>query len=387
MATKNKKIAKAGSGSLRRRDNGSFEYRVRYTDLYGESKCKSFSGQSVEACEEKAKQFFERLEKERMGVDLRMTIPRIARIKADKNFANNFTQEQTYRRNLETIKIIEKTPLGSVPIIDVTPKMLESFLVSLKRYANTTIQKVFQIVKSAFIWAKENRIIDVNIITANNIRCPRSDKRDKVVESLSVEDQKKLIEYLNTYQPYAYRNCYKLQLMIEMYSGLRMGEINALRLQDIDLKKNVICVHGTITRGLEYEIYRNDSTKTETGIRQVPIMKSLLPYLEEAIAQYRKNKACLLFYDHVHKKMITTEQVNCFYKRICEKLGIQSAGQHCLRHTFATRCIEAGVEAVVLKNWMGHTNIHVTLDTYADVFASMHNSSINTFTEYMNGMI
>ena len=85
--------------------------------------------------------------------------------------------------------------------------------------------------------------------------------------------------------------------------------------------------------------------------------------------------------------MISTAQVNLFYQRTCEKLGIHSAGQHCLRHTFATRCIEAGVEPIVLKNWMGHTNIHVTLDTYADVFASMHNSSMATFGDYMKGII
>ena len=387
MAAKKKKKAPAGAGSLRRRDNGSFEYRIRYADSYGVNRCKSFSGPSVEVCEEKANQFLERVEKEREGVDLRLTIPRIARMRVDKNYANNFMQEQTYRRNLETIKIIEKTPLGSVPIIDVTAKMLESFLTDLKRYANNTIQKVFQLIKNAFIWAKENRIINIDIITANNIRCPRSDKRDKVIESLTIEDQKKLIEYLDSCKTYECRNSYKLQLMIEMYAGLRMGEINALRIQDIDLKKKVICVHGTITRGLDYEIYRNDSPKTETGIRQVPIMNHLMPYIEEALAQYKKNKSCLLFYDHFHQKMISTEQVNCFYKRTCEKLGIKSAGQHCLRHTFATRCIEAGVEAIVLKNWMGHTNIHVTLDTYADVFASMHNSSMATFGDYMKGIM
>ncbi len=387
MVTKNKKRAKAGEGSLRRRDNGSFEYRVGYTDVYGKHRSKSFSGPSVEVCEEKAKLFFERLEKEWQGVDLRLTIPRIARIRVDKNYENNFIQVQTYRRNLETIKIIERTPLGSVPIVDVTAKLLESFLTDLKKYANNTIQKVFQIIRNAFTWAKENKIIDIDIITANNIRCPRSNKRDKVIESLTIEDQKKLIEYLDSCKTYERRNSYKLQLMIEMYSGLRMGEINALRIQDIDLKKNVICVHGTITYGLDYEIYRNDSPKTAAGTRQVPIMKNLLPYIEEALAQYKKNKSCLLFYDHFHQKMISTAQVSLFYKRTCEKLGIHSAGQHCLRHTFATRCIEAGVEPIVLKNWMGHTNIHVTLDTYADVFASMHNSSMTTFGDYMKGII
>ena len=82
--------------------------------------------------------------------------------------------------------------------------------------------------------------------------------------------------------------------------------------------------------------------------------------------------------------LITTNQVNSFFNRICKKADINISGQHALRHTFATRCIEAGVEAVVLKKWMGHTDIHMTLDIYADVFDSMHNNSISKLEEHMN---
>ena len=81
--------------------------------------------------------------------------------------------------------------------------------------------------------------------------------------------------------------------------------------------------------------------------------------------------------------LITTNQVNSFFNRICKKAGLDITGQHALRHIFATRCIEAGVEAIVLKKWMGHTDIHVTLDQYADVFDSMHNNSINKLEAHM----
>ena len=383
MAEKKRK-GEYGDGTFRRTPSGGYEYRVRYENVYGERKRKSFSGKNYEDCLRRAQIFLEKNARQcACDLDFTLTIPQIAKMKAEKNFENNFTSQQSYRRNLETIKIIERTPLGSIPIVDVTDRMLETFLSSIKDYANTTMQKIFQVIRSAFAWAKENQLIEVNIITAHNIRCPRSNKRDKIVEALSVEDQKRLIEYLNNFKPYAYRNVYTLQLMIEMYAGLRMGEINALRVQDIDLKKNVINVRGTITMGLNYEIYRNETTKTDAGIRQVPIVKELMPYIEKALEQYRDNRYKLLFYDHEHDKMITTAQVNSFYLRACEKLGIPSSGQHCLRHTFATRCIESGVEAIVLKTWMGHTNIHVTLDTYADVFASMHNSAIAVLGDYM----
>lgn len=71
-----------------------------------------------------------------------------------------------------------------------------------------------------------------------------------------------------------------------------------------------------------------------------------------------------------------SNNVNAFYKRVLKKAGIKTRGQHSLRHTLATRCMEAGVPAVVLKEWLGHTDIHITIDTYSDVFNSPHNDSI-----------
>ena len=388
MTTKKKKRAKYGTGSLRRRASGVYDLRVSYVTFNGEHKRKCFTGQNESECREKAKRFLEKYNRFRRGdLDPSLTIPQIARMKVDKNHEYNFTKESTYRRNLGTIKIIENTPLGTVPIIEIDERMLDTFLTSLKKYANSTIQKVFQVVNSAFEWAKENHLIDANIITAHHIRCPRSDKKDKCVRALTVEEQRKLIQYLAEHRPDTERLDYTIQLMIAMFAGLRMGEINALRREDIDLQKNVICVRGTISKGIDDETRLSDSPKTETGVRQVPIVNALLPYLQQALDRYQDNANGLLFYDHVYDKMITTDQVNKFYMHTCEKLGIKSAGQHCLRHTFATRCIEAGVDALVLKTWMGHTNIHVTLDTYADVFASMHNSSIETLGEYIKDTI
>ena len=66
---------------------------------------------------------------------------------------------------------------------------------------------------------------------------------------------------------------------------------------------------------------------------------------------------------------------------------IEYNGQHSLRHTFATRCIEAGVPALVLKKWMGHTNIHITLDTYSDVFDKMDFESTDKLDRLMGSFM
>ena len=130
-------------------------------------------------------------------------------------------------------------------------------------------------------------------------------------------------------------------------------------------------------------MYRRGHTKTDAGMRDIPMNNLVRPILEQAIGNMKWNKAGVIFYDYNKNSVITTSQVNSFYRRICEKADIEFHGQHSLRHTFATRCIEAGVKPVVLKNWLGHTNIHITLDTYADVYGSLNSASIETLEKYL----
>lgn len=216
------------------------------------------------------------------------------------------------------------------------------------------------------------------------MKCPKSNKANKKVTALTKEEQKQFVEYLENYKAPKGRNEYTLQLLISLYSGMRMGEVNALKPENIDFKAGIIKVRSTVSRGEDDKSFIKDGTKTYAGIRDIPIMDNLKTVLKSALEKKSDNPYDLLFYDSVNNKIITTSQVNSFFQRVCEKCNIKSHGQHALRHTFATRCIEADVPAVVLKTWLGHTDIHITLDTYADVFNSMHNDSITKLGDYIN---
>ena len=122
------------------------------------------------------------------------------------------------------------------------------------------------------------------------------------------------------------------------------------------------------------------------GMRDVPINDLVRPVLEDAIRNAPYNKQGLIFYDKVNNKVITTSQVNNLFKRLLEKANIEDRGQHALRHTFATRAIEAGVDPIVLRDWLGHTDIHITLDTYADVFTNLNRDAMKKFVDYTGGI-
>ena len=383
---KKRKRAKSGEGSFRIKPSGLIEYRFCYKDEYGQSKRKSFACPTRQECLDKADEFLTNQAKIAQCFDYNASIVDILKKKYETDYKKNYLSEAGYARNMDSLKILEKSPIGTIPIRTVEKRHIELYSTTITHYSNSTIEKIYLMIKIAFDIAVDEGIVTNNIMKSHTMRRPKSKKADKKVKALTQEEQKKFVEAMLSKDPPYGRNDYRIQLFIELYSGMRMGEINALTTQSIDFENNVIHVTGTISRGVGNKWFVKESTKTDAGIRDVPISDALKPYLEDALRKYKKNKQKLLFFDHNSKTVITTSQVNSYYKRICKSVGIDSSGQHALRHTFATRCIESGIPAVVLKTWMGHTDIHMTLDTYTDVFSPMDNEAIKNFDEHIKNL-
>lgn len=367
-----------GSGTFRI-VNGKYNYRFFYIDEFGEKKRKSFSGVTKDECLQRAEEFLEKQEKRAAAVDPDITIPELLRRKYEEDYAMNFVGEQGYARNLGGVALLERSGFGKMPIVDITEMQIKAFLRSMTKYSDSVIKKTYQQLTAAFKVAVEKGVVERNPMDASDIRRPKSSKKPKDVRGLTQEEQARFLEALRDFKVPRNRNEYKLQLLIELYSGMRMGEINALKPENIDFENGLIHVRSTVSRGLEYRVFIKEGAKMDAGVRDIPINKALEPVLQEAMERKRRNPLGLVFYDHLKNDLITTSQVNCFFHRICKKAGISVRGQHALRHTFTTRCIEADVPPVVLKKWLGHKDIHMTLDIYADVFDSMHNSAMKKF--------
>lgn len=371
-------------GTFRITKSGSIEYRIPYYDAKGTRRVKSFTGKTREECIERAGEFCAKNETKNIVIKRDATIPDIARQKLENDYVKNFCGEAGYDRGLQTLAIIERGELADVPIRKITERMLERYLDSITCYAPSVLRKLFSMVSSAFALAYDRKVIDSNLIVAKGIRCPVSAKGEKDVRAMTEEEQKRFVDALMEHKvPYG-RNDYKRQILLELYTGMRMGEINALKPENIDFKRGLIHVEATISRGINSRSYYKKHPKTEPSIRDVPISKRAEPILREALEEMRDNPEGLIFYDFNKDDVIATYQVGSFFQRICRKAKVPCAGQHALRHTFATRCIEAGVPAIVLKRWLGHTNIHITMDRYVDVFERMNSSAIGQFENYID---
>ena len=383
MAKKKLRKLKYGEGSFRQTSNGRVEYRFGYKDEFGQTQRKSFTGDDEMECLYKAQEFLEKEEKRQQGIDMDSTIVDIVMKRYDEDLAMNFIGEQGYCRNVGTLQIIKKSPIGKMAIIDIEEQHIIKFLKTITHYSNSTIEKLFNQMKMAFQEAYDGGVVEGNMMMGKAIRRPKSDRPDKKVRGMTEDEQAIFVEAIQSDRIRRNYNDYRKQLLIELYSGMRMGEINALRPEDIDFKNKVINVKNTISRGLNYESFVKDGTKTYAGRRQVPMNKMLEPILRDAISEMKKNPYGLIFYDYHKKDLITTNQVNSYFNRVSKRCGLEHRGQHCLRHTFATRCIEAEIQPVVLKNWLGHKDIHITLDTYADVFDRMNFGAVEKLEDHI----
>lgn len=318
------------------------------------------------------------------GVDLSKkpeTMYEIIKSKIDYQLETNEITEGTFTRKIHSLKVLEKYDFVKSKTIDkVTDEDLSYLLKTITDYSESVISKVYGLVNMAFRLAIIKGYLYKNPLdNKERFKKPKSMKPIKKVSALTVSEQKKFIDVLFS-NP---KLLYKEQMLISLYTGLRMGEINALTVDDIDFEKNTIHICKTITRDKDYHTYVRNHPKTKNGIRVVNMNNALAQCIKEYINRVKPKDRLFLAKDG---SLVSTSQVNSEFKRICEKHKINKGNdvnQHMLRHTFATRCIESGMPAKVLQKLLGHSDIKTTLDTYCDVFFEYEEKHLKESDEYL----
>jgi integrase len=297
----------------------------------------------------------------------------------DEKLAMNEIQPQTYYRTMETVKLCKE--INDIPVQKIDSTMIKQLLLSKVDYANSTIKKMYIILNQCFKEALKRKIISDNPML--DVRKPKSTKKTKKIRALTLDEQKKLVEIIRNENVR-----YAEQMLISMFTGMRMGEINALSVNDLNTNFNFINIDKTISKGEHGEAFVNDTAKTENGNRQIPINETVRPVIEKIISEYKATDDNVLFHTSAGT-LIATSVVNTEFRRIVNRYNIQDKtvkgdlSLHSLRHTYATRCIESGMPPKVLQHLMGHSDIKVTLDTYADVFDNFQSISVEKADSYL----
>lgn len=183
----------------------------------------------------------------------------------------------------------------------------------------------------------------------------------KELEVLSVANHKKILDYVQHNFTFM-----SLGIYISLSTGLRIGEICALKWSDINVTDGKITVQRTIERIYMVEGEKKhtqlviNTPKTVNSCREIPISKELL-----AMVKPMKKVVNADFYVLTNEDKPTEPRTyRNYYNRLMEKLDIPKLKYHGLRHSFATRCIEAGCDYKTVSVLLGHSNISTTLNLY-----------------------
>ena len=169
----------------------------------------------------------------------------------------------------------------------------------------------------------------------------------------------------------------ELGIVISMYTGLRIGEVCALKWGDIDFDNRIINVTHTLQR--VYVSRRNTKViyttpKTQKSIRKIPINNNLYLILKFFSKNYPKDAFIL---SGNKNKWIEPICYRYTYRQVLKKAKVSYKKYHTLRHTFATRCINVGMDVKSLSEILGHANVTITLNTYVHSSFATKNKFIN----------
>lgn len=267
----------------------------------------------------------------------------------------------TYQKYNGIFKTHIKNELGKYPIIYLTPVILKSYADKKQKsgLSPQTINSILTFIGGCLKYANQQYgIAQTSIIYLKTNR--------KEMRVLSREEQQTLVKFL-----LKDTDIYKLGVLLALYTGIRIGELCALQWKDI--KDGAIKINKTMQRintgnGTEIIV---DEPKTPTSNRVIP----LPPFLSQEIEKFRRVNEESRFLSNINHTTIEPRVMQYHFQRYIKTLNIPKANFHCLRHSFATRCVEANFEIKSLSEILGHRNIGITMNKY--VHSSMELKASN----------
>ena len=245
----------------------------------------------------------------------------------------------------------------------ITPESLESFCNKLlvsggkhkKGLSSKTVGDILALIKSIVKYSEKRGYSFPGSIKEISVK-----QKEPKMTVLSRSEQNQLCEYLLTHP--SNKN---LGILICLFTGLRIGEICALRWEDISFQKNTIYVHSTMQRlqTPEDPVRKTriiiSTPKSSCSVRLIPIPSIITTFLE----QYPVN-----FHGYVltgsNSRYIEPRIMQTHFKKILKECSLRPVNFHALRHTFATRCVEVGFDVKSLSEILGHANVSITMNRY-----------------------
>ena len=295
---------------------------------------------------------------------------------------------ERYERNVKPI-------IGLLKMADVKPLHCKMVLNRMEKdYAGSTVRQTYIAMGTMFKSALMNDIISKHPM--DGVRYTKPVRAVNDINFLTVDEQEKFLEAAKRSHNY-----FQYALMLE--TGLRTGEMIGLTWDVIDWEKRTLTVNKTLEYRHKQGCWRAGPPKTQQSYRTIPLTAKAYSILEMVASRARERKesemlnqtleyidrrtgktSTLIMRDLVFINFRTGEPAkNSSYDthlyKLCDEVGIKRFSMHALRHTYATRAIERGVQPKVLQKLLGHASIKTTMDKYVHVTDESLSQAIKQF--------
>lgn len=373
-----------GEGTIAKRADGTWWARITVGKTAdGKQKRKAFYGKTRKEVQEKLTAALNELNNNTYIEPSAITLEKWL-ITWLEEYKKPFVRTTTYENYKKQVKWISQE-IGQIKLKELRLDMVQKFIIDLnKRMSGEVVRKAKSVLHMAMEQAVENDMLKTNII--DRCKVPKGRKQDWIV--LTREEQKTFIEIAKQKE---HGEIY----IFALATGMRIGEILALTWEDIDWEEKTVSVSKTMS------VYRDETgkysshigePKTKSSYRTIP----LLPNIIELLKQIRKKQLersifysenfsnnNLVFCNYKGKILSYADAQRWFYP-IRDELEKDGLHIHSLRHTFATRCLENGIELKVVQELLGHSNINMTADIYSHVLPEKKQESIQKIANTIN---
>ncbi|HEY8756279.1 MAG TPA: site-specific integrase [Candidatus Dormibacteraeota bacterium] len=294
----------------------------------------------------------------------------------------------TYERH---IRLHILPTLGRLPIARLRPEQLDRLYAGLlaKGLSRTSVQHIHAILRRSLSQATRRGVIARN--PTDLVDPPGRDHPEMQV--LSVDQARALLATARTGRHAELEALYVLALT----TGMRRGELLALRWADVDVVKRTLTVTGTLQR-----VKRPDGTsaleraqpKTKTSMRQIPLTVAAVDALKRhaqrqgqlrAVARSEWTDTGLVFTNERGGAVEPRNLLSRSFARLLSEAGIPHVRFHDLRHTAATLMAAQGVHTKVVSEMLGHASVGITLDLYSHVTPSMAQQAVTAMGNLFDG--
>lgn len=278
-------------------------------------------------------------------------------IEISKSTLYNYKKDSKYPINF----------FGGKNVMEITRDDIIEFINTeiSKGYAGSTIYSIFKGVKSTFEWLLNNGYIDDNPC----YKIPLPKKNYKEINPFTVEEIQKILAI-------SMPDWVRLAIEIAWRTGMRKGEIFALKWNDIDFKKGFIQIRRTQSiYGGKMEI---KEPKTKASKRSIMIDE----YLMNLLLDNRKISSSEYVFSTSKGTIKIPHDLSCKrFQTVCKKAGVPKRRFHDLRHTHATILLSEGVHPKIVQERLGHSNIKVTMDIYSHLIPGIQEIVVEVFNK------